>query len=87
MENPWNTNMTNEEVLKALPRRMFAELLIKTVTRPEYDEDLDGEIRECGSSDFYVTSDGMEYWEDYESALQHECWWLAQVATFCGIKE
>ena len=72
--------MTNEEFLKHLTRKHFAELLIKTEQRPDYDEGLDGEWHYIGDQTFYITSDGQEFWEDYDSALEHECWWLAQDA-------
>ena len=70
--------MTNEEYIKSLSRKALAELLIKTEERPDYDEGLDGEWDFIGTMTYYVTSDGEEFWDDWESALEHECWWLAQ---------
>ena len=70
--------MTNDQYIRQLPRRQFAEQLIKEVAEPDYDEGLDGEMYECGTYTFFITSDGERFWEDYESAIEHECWWLAQ---------
>lgn len=71
--------MINEEMIKCLPLKAFADLLIKTVTCPEYDEDYNGDTVYCGDWTYYKTSDGQEF-DGYEDALQHECWWLAQEA-------
>lgn len=70
--------MTNEEYIHSLPRRHLAELLIRTEQRPDYDEDIFGEWDYIGNKTYYITSDGQEFWEDWDSALEHECWWLAQ---------
>lgn len=70
--------MTNESYVKSLPRKQLAAMLISQRTEPDYDEDIYGEWCECGSSTYYVTSDGQEFCEDYDSALEHQCWWLAQ---------
>ena len=70
--------MTNEEFVKRLPRKSLAELLIVCHSEPEYDKGFDGEWYQCGARDYYRTSDGLEFCEDYDDALQHECWWLAQ---------
>ena len=70
--------MTNEQVIKLLPRKKLAEMLINQHEELEWDEDYDGDAYIYGSSTWYKTSDGEDYYEDYDSALQHECWWLAQ---------
>lgn len=70
--------MTNDQYIRKLPRRQLADLLIKVVEEPDYDEDHDGEMRWCGNTTVYISSDGQRFWDDYEGALTHECWWLAQ---------
>lgn len=70
--------MTNEEYIKSLPRKDLAALLIKTEERPDYDEGLDGDWHYIGNKTYYLTSDGEEFGDDWKSALEHECWWLAQ---------
>lgn len=75
---------TNEDWVRSLSRKDLAGLLIRKKTEPDFDEGIDGEMHQCGESDFYITSDGLEFWEDYESALEHECWWLAQEPIVCG---
>ena len=70
--------MTNEEYIKSLSRKALAELLIRTEERPDYDEGLDGDWHYIGNETYYITSDGEEVWDDWESALEHECWRLAQ---------
>lgn len=70
--------MTNEETIKHLTRKHLAELLIKVEQRPDYDEGFDGEWHYIGDQTYYITSDGQEFWDDYDSALEHECRWLAQ---------
>lgn len=70
--------MTNEQYVKLLSRKQLAELLIQKTYQEEIDYDWDENSYISGYCIVYVTSDGQEYLEDYESALQHECWWLAQ---------
>ena len=69
--------MTNEEYIKSLPRKELAIALINTTEVPDY-----GDPDDCWDIPYmqtvYVTSDKMEFWDDYEGALEHECWWLAQ---------
>lgn len=61
--------MTNEEYIKSLP--------MNCAEQPDYGDDDDGwEIPFMRN--VYITSDRMEFWDDYEEALEHECWWLAQ---------
>jgi len=71
--------MTNEDYIKSLPRKELAIALINTSEVPDYYDDYDED--NCGLPIFrtvHVTSDRMEFWDDYEGALEHECWWLAQ---------
>lgn len=67
--------MTNEAYIKSLPRKELAVALINVTEVPDYIDD-DGTIPSFTTA--YVTSDRMEYFDDYEGALEHECWWLAQ---------
>ena len=69
--------MTNEEYVKSLPRKELAIMLINTSEVPDYGDDDDGwDIPFMRP--VHVTSDRMEFLDDYEGALEHECWWLAQ---------
>ena len=71
--------MTNEEYIKNLSRKELAAMLLTYYDKPDYDYDLDDNLFQCRSIPTWVTSDCHEYWDyDYEYALQHECWWLAQ---------
>lgn len=70
--------MTNEQWIKQLGRKELAERLIKSKTEPDYDYDYDDNIYCCGEFTVYVTSDGFDFCEDFDGALQHQCWWLAQ---------
>ena len=70
--------MTNEEYIKSLPRKQLAIRLIRIVTEPDYDYDWEENIFVRGTLTYYYTSDGSRYCEDFDSALEHECWWLAQ---------
>lgn len=69
--------MTNEDYIKSLPRKELATMLINTSEVPDY-----GDHDDCWDIPFmqtlHVTSDRMEFWDDYEGSLEHECWWLAQ---------
>lgn len=67
--------MTNEEYIKSLPRKELAAVLINVTEVPDYI-DYDGRVPLFYTA--YVTSDRMEFFDDYEGALEHECWWLAQ---------
>lgn len=62
--------MTHEEYIKTLSRKELAILLVNTSLEPDYEVPFMQEI--------HVTSDRMEFIDDYDSALEHECWWLAQ---------
>jgi len=73
--------MTNEEILRSLPLRDLASLVI----RREYEEDIDYDWDEnpfsWGIRTVLITSDGRRFYEDdYIAALNHECWWLTQEA-------
>jgi len=69
--------MTNEDYIKFLPHKELAAMLINTSEVPDYGDDDDGwDIPFMRT--VHVTSDRMEFLEDYEGALEHECWWLAQ---------
>ena len=69
--------MTNEEYIKSLPRKELAIALINTSEVPDYGDDDDGwDIPFMRT--VHVTSDRMEFFNDYEGALEHECCWLAQ---------
>ena len=77
--------MTNEQMLRSLPLRELASIVI----RHEYEEDWDYNYNEepffLGCRHILVTSDGLRFDElDYEDALEHECWWLQQEAVACG---
>lgn len=67
--------MTNEDYIKSLPKKELAEALINVTEVPDYIDD-NGMVSSFLTA--YVTSDRMEYFDDYEGALEHECWWLAQ---------
>ncbi len=70
--------MTNEQWIKQLGRKELAERLIKSSYREDWDYDYDEEPFFWGIQEVYITSDGCEFVEDYDAALQQECWWLAQ---------
>lgn len=78
--------MTNEDIIRSLPLKELARLLIHTKYQEDwldtYGEDGDDESVLWGFNIIYVTSDGYEFCEeDFESALEHECRWLAQEAS------
>lgn len=68
--------MTNEDYIKSLDRKNLAMALINTSEVPDYGDDDDGWDLPFMRT-MHVTSDRMEF-DDYEGALEHECWWLAQ---------
>lgn len=70
--------MTNEQSIKNASRKHLAELLIQRHIEPDYDYDYEDNLYVCNENMWYKTSDGTDFCDDYESALQHECWWLAQ---------
>lgn len=69
--------MTNEDYIKSLPRKELAKILVNVEDQPDYGDDDDGWELPFFRT-VYITSDRMEFWEDYKGALEHECWWLAQ---------
>lgn len=76
--------MTNEEKIKSLSRKELAALLIQKNFEEDIDYDYDENPYLWGYFTTYVTSDGQEFHEDnYDYALEYECWWLAQDAVAC----
>lgn len=76
--------MTNEQIIRSLPLKDLASIII----RHQYEEDIDYDWDEnpfsWGVRTVLVTSDGVRFYEDdYEAALEHECWWLQQEAVAC----
>jgi len=69
--------MTNEQWIKSLPRKELAHELIRLTQQPDYGDDDDGWDLPF-FRDVYICSDDTEFYEDYDEALEHECWWLAQ---------
>lgn len=69
--------MTNEEWIKSLPRKELAKRLISTSMEPDWGDDDDGWNGPFMQT-IYTTSDSQSFYEDYEGAIEHECWWLAQ---------
>lgn len=73
--------MTNEEMIRSLPLKDLAGLAIRYKCREDIDYNYDEEPFSWGIVTTLVTSDGLEFDEDdYEDALEHECWWLQQEA-------
>ena len=69
--------MTNEEWIRSLSRKELAHELIRLTQQPDYGDD-DDEWDLPFFRDVYICSDDTEFYEDYDGALEHECWWLAQ---------
>jgi hypothetical protein len=67
-----NTNLAK---LCADPQRL-AEMLVRLRTEDDWDEGLDGEMRCCGTVDYYVTTDGAWFFDSYEDAVAHQLRWL-----------
>lgn len=77
--------MTNEEILRSLPLKDLASLVIRHESEEDWDytygEDGEDVPFFWGYRTILVTSDGVRFDEyDYEAALKHECWWLKQEA-------
>lgn len=71
--------MTNQEYICSLSRRELAEILIRYEERPDYDYDLDGNLYQCCTLGYWITSDGQEFDDiDKAYAVQHECYWLSK---------
>lgn len=68
--------MTNEDYVKSLPRRELAIMLVNVEEQEDYG-DPDDEWDFPFYRTVYVTSDRMKF-EDYDAAIEYECWWLAQ---------
>lgn len=80
--------MTNEQILRSLPLEDFASLLIRHTYEEDMDYDWDENPFSWGIRTILITSDGSRFYEDgYETALDHECWWLTQEAKILGRKE
>lgn len=76
--------MTNEEMLRSLPLKELASLVIRHKYEEDWDYDYDENPFFWGYKTYLVTSDGLEFDKlDYEDALEHECWWLQQEAVAC----
>lgn len=71
---------SNRRFINNLPNRKFAELTINYSEKPDFDYNYDDELEWCGSIDVFTTSDGSEF-NDMESAIDHEVWWLDQPHT------
>ena len=69
--------MTNREYINGLPNRELTELLIGYSEKPDFDYSYDDELEWCGSIDVFTTSDGSVF-NDIDSAIEHEVWWLKQ---------
>ena len=77
-------SMTNEEMIRSLPLKELASLVIRHEYEEDIDYDWDEEPFSWGIRDIFVTSDGLKFDEyNYEDALEHECWWLQQEAVAC----
>ena len=73
--------MTNEQVIRFLPLRDLASLLIRYKYEDDIDYDWDENPFSWGIRTILITSDGHRFDEyDYKDALEHECWWLQQEA-------
>ena len=71
------TPESNRRFINSLPNRKLAELLINCSERPDFDYNYEDELEWCGSIDVFTTSDGCVF-NDMESAIDHETWWLDQ---------
>lgn len=77
--------MTYEQVLRSLPLRDFASIILRRRYREDIDYDWEENPFSWGYKTYYVTLDGLEFDEDdYEAALDHECWCLQQEAMGLG---
>lgn len=53
----------------------LAEELIIYKEEFDYDEGINGEWEECGTIDYYITSDGEQFYDNMD-AIEHEVDWL-----------
>jgi hypothetical protein len=67
-----NTNLAK---LCADPKRL-AGATVQFHTEESWDEGMDGNWWMCGTMDYYVTTDGTQFWESYEEAVEHQLRWL-----------
>ena len=71
--------MTYEQAIHNLPLRDFASIVLRRKYVEDIDYDWEEEPFSWGYKTYYVTLDGLEFDEDdYEAALDHECWCLQQ---------
>lgn len=68
---------SNRSYINSLPNRKLAELTISYSEKPDFDYNYDDELEWCGTIDVWTTSDGMQF-NDLDSAIDHETWWLDQ---------
>ena len=68
---------SNRRFINNLPNRKLAELTINYSEKPDYTYNYDEELELWGFIDVFTTSDGSEF-DDMESAIDHETWWLDQ---------
>ena len=65
--------MTFKEYLFNLPNEKLAEYLVTTRDEVDYDYDYDENLSYCGTTTWYVTTDGEEFLDcDYEGAIEHQ---------------
>lgn len=69
--------MTNEAMIRSLPTRQLAEILIRYEEQTSVEYDWDENPIEGWPEDHYITSDGEDF-RSYDEALEHELWWLKQ---------
>ena len=69
---------TNEYAVRHLwSTRQLAEALVQWHREETTDYDWDENPIPGFPEDFYTTSDNQEF-SDYDEAVEHELWWLAQ---------
>jgi hypothetical protein len=56
--------------IRKLKPEELAPMLVRSVTEPDYDEDWDGDMVQCGELYFYVTPDECQFW-DWQDAIDH----------------
>lgn len=68
---------SNRRYINELPNRRLAERLVSCSQQPDYVYNYDEELELWGFIDVYTTSDGSKF-DDLESAIKYETWWLNQ---------
>ena len=68
---------SNRRYINSLPNRKFAEFTVSYSEKPDYDYNYEDELEWCGTIDVWTTSDGTHF-NDLESAIDYETWWLDQ---------